>query len=90
MSFTIQSIKEHHENKGGIALAAELAGISGLTKLRFGVRTWSSALLSMFGLLVMGRSTYEGISLFRKDELFRLAFGLEYVPAREFPAIVFT
>jgi hypothetical protein len=83
LSFVIQSTKEHLENTGGIALAAELARISGLTKLHFGVRTWSGALLSMFGLLVMGRSAYEDIAVFRKDELFRSAFGLEYVPARE-------
>ncbi|MFZ4614901.1 MAG: hypothetical protein ACOYM2_01735 [Rectinemataceae bacterium] len=37
----------------------------------------------MFGLLVMGRSAYEDIATYRKDELFRSAFGLEYVPARE-------
>jgi hypothetical protein len=37
----------------------------------------------MFGLLCMGRSAYEDIATFRKDELFRSAFGLEYVPARE-------
>ena len=83
MSFHIQSTKEHLENIGGITLAAELARISGLTQLRFSVRTWSGALLSMFGLLCMGRSAYEDIDTFRKDELFRSAFGLEYVPARE-------
>lgn len=83
MSFHIQSTKEHLENTGGIVLAAELARISGLTQLRFSVRTWRGALLSMFGLLCMGRSAYEDIATFRKDELFRSAFGLEYVPARE-------
>jgi len=83
LSFLVQSTKEHLENTGGIALAAELARISGLTKLRFPVRTWSGAILSMFGLLCMGRSAYEDIATFRKNELFRSAFGLEYVPARE-------
>ena len=65
MSFLIQSTKEHLENTGEIALAAELARTSGLTKLRFAVRTWNGALLSMFGLLVMGRSTYEDIAVER-------------------------
>lgn len=83
MSFLVQSTKGHLENTGGIALAAELARVCGLTKLRFPVRTWSGALLSMFGLLCMGRSAYEDIASFRKDALFRSAFGLEYVPARE-------
>ena len=83
MSFHIQSTKEHLENTGGIVLAAELARISGLTQLQFPVRTWRGALLSMFGLLCMGRSACEDIATFRKDELFRSAFGLEYVPARE-------
>lgn len=31
----------------------------------------------------MGRSSYEENAGFRKDELFRAAFNLEYVPARE-------
>lgn len=83
MSFQIESTKEHLENTGGLALAAEVARASGLTSLVMEVRTWKGALLSMFGLLVMGRSSYEEIAGFRKDELFKAAFHLEYVPARE-------
>jgi hypothetical protein len=64
LSFLVQSTKEHLENTGGIALAAELARISGLTKLRFSVRTWNGALLSMFGLLVMGRSARETLRIY--------------------------
>jgi hypothetical protein len=65
--------------RGGLALAVELARISGLKKLCFAIRTWSCARMSMFGLLVMGRSAYEDIVLFRKDELFRSVFGLERI-----------
>ena len=83
MSFQIESTKEHLENTGGLALAAEVARACGLTSLVTQIRTWKGALLSMFGLLVMGRSSYEEIAGFRKDELFRTAFHLEYVPARE-------
>lgn len=39
--------------------------------------------MSIFGLLTTGRSAYEEIARFRKDELFRSAFELDYVPARE-------
>ncbi len=83
MSFHIESTKEHLENTGGLALAVEVARACGLTSLVMQVRTWKGTLLSMFGLLVMGRSFYEEIAGFRKDELFRAAFHLEYVPARE-------
>lgn len=60
-SFLVRPATEHLENTGGLALAVELARISGLTRLRFPVRTWSGALLSMFGLLCMSGSAYKDI-----------------------------
>ena len=83
MSFHIESTKEHLENTGGLVLAGELARACGLFDLVTKVRTWKGALLSMFGLLAMGRSSFEEIAIYRKDEFFRETFHLEYVPARE-------
>jgi len=83
LSFHIESTKEHLENTGGLVLAGELARACGLLGLVTKVRTWKGAILSMFGLLVMGRSSFEEIAIYRKDELFRETFQLEYVPARE-------
>ena len=37
----------------------------------------------MFGLLVQGRTSFEEISIFRNDPLFKRVFDLRYVPAKE-------
>ncbi len=83
MSFIIKSSTERLESVAGISLAGEIARAIGLNTLIPGQPALNSCLRSMFGLLVQGRSSFEEIALFRYCALFRQAFNLFYVPAKE-------
>ena len=84
LTFDIQSTTEHLESEAGLVLAGQIARFSGLTSV---VRDTHSplnmALVSMFGLLVQGRSSFEEIEQFRSSLFFKNAFDLPYVPAQE-------
>ena len=72
---------ERLESVGGLALAGEIARLSGLLDIESGPKAQS--LTGMFALLVQGRTAYEDIELFRNSDLFREAMKLSYVPASE-------
>lgn len=83
MVFKIQSTTEQLESVAGLALAGEIARNCGLQNILGKQKSWSNALVSMFGLFVQGRSSFEEIDLFRRNNFFRTAFNLTYVPAQE-------
>lgn len=83
MSFIIKSSTERLESVAGITLAADIARSCGLNALIHRQSGVNAALVSMFGLLVQGRSSFEEIALFQHCALFKKAFELPFVPARE-------
>ena len=83
MSFIIKPSTECLESVAGITLAAEIARAIGLHSLISSQPSLNSSLCSLFGLLVQGRSTFEEIALFRRCTLFKKAFELPFVPAKE-------
>jgi hypothetical protein len=85
LKFTIDTTTERIENTGGLVLAGEIAGKAGLdlNDPRYDSIPHKEVLRSLFGLLVQGRTSYEEIALFRGNDLFKNAFDLKYVPARE-------
>jgi len=85
LKFTIDSTTERIENTGGLVLVGQIASDIGieLDEPEYDSIPHKEIIRSMYGLLIQGRTCYEEINLFRKNELFRDAFGLNYVPARE-------
>jgi len=83
MSFIIKPSTECLESVAGISLAADIARSCGLDTLIPGQSGLNTTLISMFGLLVQGRSSFEEIALFRRCALFKKAFELPFVPAKE-------
>lgn len=83
MAFDIQSTTERLESVAGLALVGEVSRIAGINTLAGSRRSLNNALVSMFGLLAQGRSTYEEIDLYRNNDLFAQSLGLSFVPAQE-------
>lgn len=83
MAFKIHSTTERLESVGGLAIAGEIARRFGLNQITENNHSLKSVLMSMYGLLVQGRSSFEEISLFKKNEFFAQSFGLTFVPAQE-------
>lgn len=90
--YKIQQGREDLNSNGGIALAgALLGGLKTLDKfdnmvmgkVKKGWTSHSGILKSAAGLLVLGRSDFADIELFREDQLFRDALGLHRVPSEE-------
>jgi hypothetical protein len=90
--YKIQQGREDLNSNGGIALAgALLGGLKTLDKfnnmkmgkIKKGWTSHSGILKSAAGLLVLGRSDFADIELFREDQLFRDALGLHRVPSEE-------
>jgi hypothetical protein len=70
VSTTVESTTEYVGNAGGLELAGLVARAFGLANEPSLKRSWRDALFSMFGLLVMGRSSFEEIALYRNDPFF--------------------
>lgn len=83
MAFQIQSTTERIESIGGIALIGEIARSSGLCQSMGNRRSLGTAVMSMFGLLALGRSRFKEIEAYRGNRLFRHSLGLSFVPAAE-------
>lgn len=83
MAFKIQSTTEKLESVAGLAIAGEIARGCGLQNLLDKKGSYKNALVSMFGLLVQGRSRFEEIDLYRHNDFFKTAFGLSFIPAQE-------
>ncbi|GAB6275982.1 MAG: hypothetical protein SAMD01599839_05220 [Rectinema sp.] len=83
MSFIVKSTTEELESVAGITMVADIAKAIGLNSLLPEQPGLNTAIVSMFGLLAQGRSSFEEIALFRHCALFRKAFELAFVPAKE-------
>jgi hypothetical protein len=70
MAFEIKSTTERLESVAGLALVGEIARMAGLDRLEETSRSLNNALVGMFGLLALGRSSFEEIDLYRSSDLF--------------------
>lgn len=92
MKFIIQAGREALESNGGLLLAGKIfAGldmdrrmnavtIDGVLEPKI---TNGDVVRSYFGLLVLGRTAYEDIELYRANGFFRRAMGIRRVPSAE-------
>ncbi len=92
MEFVIRHTNEILVSHSGLALAGALLGQSSLRKqlnaIDLGKRRrpdvpHGDVLLSMIGLLCLGKSDYADIETYREEEFFRRALGLKKVPSEE-------
>lgn len=87
MHFKIEQGKEKIYSVGGLSLVGGLLERSGLKRILESASTETKKVLertanvfsSLVGLLSQGRTDYEDIELFRRDELFRDTLGLDWV-----------
>ena len=83
MNFRVNTTTERIENTAGLILAGS---ISNKIDLHFSKEKWlphKEVIRCMFGLLIQGRTSYEEIALYRNSSIFKKAFDLCYVPAKE-------
>lgn len=92
IEFTISQTDEVLVSHSGLALAGALLGQTSLGKrlneILLGERKrpevpHGDVLLSMIGLLCLGKSDYADIEAFREEEFFRRALGLKALPSEE-------
>jgi hypothetical protein len=83
MSFVVKATTEQLESVAGITLVANIAKAIGLHSVTPEHPGLNNAVVAMFGLLAQGRSSFEEIALFRHCTLFKKAFDLCFVPAKE-------
>lgn len=83
MSFIVKATTEELESVAGIAMVADIAKAIGLNLLLPEQPGLNTAVVSMFGLLAQGRSSFEEIALLKHSALFRESFELPFIPARE-------
>ena len=80
----IETTKEIIESKGGIILAGQIAKFAGLkTIISTAKKNAGNIITSMFGLMVEGKTDFESMEEKRKNLLFKEAFGLSFVYAKE-------
>ena len=80
----IETTTETIESKGGLILAGKIARKVGLGNIQSGiVKTAGTIILSLFGLMVEGKSDFESIGEKRENLLFKEALLLPYVFAKE-------
>jgi len=92
MEFIISHTDEVLVSQSGLALAGALLQQSPLRRRLDGIRlgerkrpevTHGDVLLSMVGLLCLGKSDYADIEAYRQEEFFRRALGLTKLPSEE-------
>lgn len=90
IKFIIQAGKERLESNGGLVLGGKIMAGLELDRRVNGIVidgalepkiTNADVLRSYFGLLILGRTNYEDIELFRHDGYFRRALGIKRVPS---------
>ncbi len=80
----IESTTETIESKGGLILAGTIAKNAGLARIKSAfVNTVGAIIVSLFGLLVEGKSEFERMEEKRGSLFFKEALGLPYVYAKE-------
>jgi hypothetical protein len=80
MGFRIKSTTETIGSVGGMVLVGQIAKACGLHRALEPTTFFHDVLLSLYGLLVQGRTTFEEITLFQGDRLFKKALGIGKVP----------
>jgi len=92
MKFIIQAGREALESNGGLVLAGKIFAGLDLDRRVNAVKidgvlepkiTNGDVVRSYFGLLVLGRTAYEEIELYRANGFFRRALGIRRVPSAE-------
>jgi len=90
MKFIIQAGKERLESNGGLVLGGKILSGLNLDRRVNGIVidgalepkiTNADVLLSYLGLLILGRTNYEDIELYRHNGYFRRALGIRRVPS---------
>ena len=90
IKFIIQAGKERLESNGGLVLGGKILSGLELDRRANGIVidgalepkiSNADVLRSYFGLLIMGRTNYEDIELYRHDGYFRRALGIKRVPS---------
>ena len=76
MGFRIKSTTETIGSVGGMVLVGQIAKGCGLHKVIEATTLFHDVLLSLYGLIVQGRTTFEEINLFQNDPLFKKALGI--------------
>jgi len=80
----IETTTEMIESKGGLLLAGKIAVIAGLTKIYSAAKeTAANIIISLFGLMIEGKSDFESMGEKRGSLFFKEALGLEIVYAKE-------
>ena len=80
----IQTTKENIESKGGLFLAGKVAIKAGLRTIKSAlVNNAAAVIISMYALMLEGKSTFESTGEKRYNHFFKEAFGLPFVYAKE-------
>ena len=80
----IQTTRENIESKGGLFLAGKLAAKAGLNAIKSAfVNSAATVIISMYALMLEGKSTFESTGEKRHSQFFKEAFGLDFVYAKE-------
>jgi hypothetical protein len=91
MRLTVEGTDEILTSNGGLAVAGALMKSLKIGKELNSIRVGNSepdisnqdVFRSYIGLLVMGRTNFEDINLFREDELFRIMLDIKRIPSSE-------
>ena len=80
----IQTTNENIESKGGLLLAGKVAVKAGLKEIKSVlVANAATVIISMYALMLEGRSTFESTGEKRNSRFFKEVFGLNFVYAKE-------
>ena len=80
----IETTTEIIESKGGLLLAGKVARFSGLRTIKsFAKKKAGDVITCLFGIMVEGKTDFESIGEKRENLLFKEAFGLPFVFAKE-------
>ena len=92
MKFVIQASREMLESNAGLVLAGKILAGLDLDRRANGIAIEkmlepriknADVIRAYFGLLVLGRTAFEDIELFRESGFFRRALGIKRVPSAE-------
>ena len=80
----IQTTTEMIESKGGLLLAGKIAVMAGLAKIHSAVKkTAANIIVSLFALMIEGKTDFESMADKRGSLFFKEALGLDIVYAKE-------
>ena len=80
----IETTTESIESKGGLLLAGKIALMAGLAKIQSAAKkTAGNIIISLFALMMEGKTDFESMGEKRGSLFFKEALGLEIVYAKE-------